>query len=193
MKHVLIIAAMTFGLAGLTGATPAAAASRNFDCSKPANANKTACKPATHVAAPAAKAKVATKAASKSAAPKAKPTIVAAAKPAAKPAARQVTTTQVARNYDCAKAGNANKQQCKTGAARTTVASVTPAPRPAAARPAAARPAAPARRAAAAATSSDNQVAAGAIARCKDGMYSHAARRDGACSRHGGVGTWLTR
>jgi hypothetical protein len=27
-----------------------------------------------------------------------------------------------------------------------------------------------------------------AIAQCKDGMYSHAANRRGACSRHGGVG-----
>lgn len=32
---------------------------------------------------------------------------------------------------------------------------------------------------------------AGAIARCKDGMYSHARNRRGACSRHGGVGSWL--
>ena len=31
----------------------------------------------------------------------------------------------------------------------------------------------------------------GAIARCKDGLYSHAAHRRGACSRHGGVATWL--
>ena len=31
---------------------------------------------------------------------------------------------------------------------------------------------------------------AGAIARCKDGLYSHATHRQGACSRHGGVGTW---
>ena len=30
-----------------------------------------------------------------------------------------------------------------------------------------------------------------AIAQCKDGMYSHAANRRGACSRHGGVGKWL--
>ncbi len=32
---------------------------------------------------------------------------------------------------------------------------------------------------------------AGAIARCKDGMYSHARNHQGACSRHGGVGSWL--
>ena len=31
----------------------------------------------------------------------------------------------------------------------------------------------------------------GAIAQCKDGMYSHAANRRGACSKHGGVAKWL--
>lgn len=30
----------------------------------------------------------------------------------------------------------------------------------------------------------------GSIAKCKDGMYSHAANRRGACSRHGGVASW---
>ena len=30
-----------------------------------------------------------------------------------------------------------------------------------------------------------------AIAQCKDGMYSHAANRQGACSRHGGVAKFL--
>jgi hypothetical protein len=33
--------------------------------------------------------------------------------------------------------------------------------------------------------------AAGATAKCKDGTYSHAASRRGACSRHGGVAEWL--
>jgi hypothetical protein len=32
---------------------------------------------------------------------------------------------------------------------------------------------------------------AGAIARCKDGLYSHARNRRGACSRHRGVASWL--
>ena len=32
---------------------------------------------------------------------------------------------------------------------------------------------------------------ADAIAQCKDGMYSHAANRRGACSRHGGVAKFL--
>lgn len=31
----------------------------------------------------------------------------------------------------------------------------------------------------------------GASAKCKDGTYSHAASRRGACSRHGGVSEWL--
>lgn len=31
----------------------------------------------------------------------------------------------------------------------------------------------------------------GAIAQCKDGMYSHATNRRGACSKHGGVEKWL--
>jgi hypothetical protein len=30
----------------------------------------------------------------------------------------------------------------------------------------------------------------GAIAKCKDGMYSHSTNRRGACSRHGGVASW---
>ncbi len=33
---------------------------------------------------------------------------------------------------------------------------------------------------------------AGALARCKDGLYSHAAQRQGACSRHGGVAQWMS-
>ena len=31
----------------------------------------------------------------------------------------------------------------------------------------------------------------GAIAQCKDGLYSHATNRRGACSKHGGVEKWL--
>jgi hypothetical protein len=31
----------------------------------------------------------------------------------------------------------------------------------------------------------------GSIAQCKDGMYSHAQHRRGACSRHGGVSKWM--
>jgi hypothetical protein len=32
---------------------------------------------------------------------------------------------------------------------------------------------------------------AGAIAQCKDGMYSHSQHRTGTCSRHGGVAKWM--
>lgn len=35
----------------------------------------------------------------------------------------------------------------------------------------------------------DNPV--GAIARCKDGLYSHSQHRRGACGHHGGVASWL--
>ena len=31
----------------------------------------------------------------------------------------------------------------------------------------------------------------GAVAKCKDGMYSHSAHRTGSCSGHGGVAQWL--
>ena len=37
----------------------------------------------------------------------------------------------------------------------------------------------------------EDNNSSGAIARCKDGMYSHARNRRGACSRHGGVASWL--
>jgi serine/threonine-protein kinase len=37
----------------------------------------------------------------------------------------------------------------------------------------------------------DDKNPAGAIAQCKDGMYSHAKNRTGACSRHGGVARWM--
>ena len=37
----------------------------------------------------------------------------------------------------------------------------------------------------------EDRNSAGAIARCKDGLYSHATNRRGACSRHGGVAKWL--
>jgi hypothetical protein len=32
---------------------------------------------------------------------------------------------------------------------------------------------------------------AGAIARCKDGLYSHSQHRRGACGHHGGVASWM--
>ena len=122
MRNALLIITTLMG-AGLIAAAPAHAI--NYDCSKPGNANKTACKgkvpPAPVAAAPAAPAKAA------------------------------VTTTTKSvptRHYDCSKAGNANKAACAGVAAAkpAPVAAAAPArPSPPAAAPAptaASRPAA---------------------------------------------------
>ena len=37
----------------------------------------------------------------------------------------------------------------------------------------------------------DNKSAAGATAKCKDGTYSHSKQHSGACSKHGGVESWM--
>jgi hypothetical protein len=37
----------------------------------------------------------------------------------------------------------------------------------------------------------DDNNPVGAIAQCKDGLYSHAQHRRGACGHHGGVASWL--
>ncbi len=93
----------------------------------------------------------------------------AAAAPAAKPA-----SAHAERNYDCSKAGNANKTACKGVAT-------------AAAAPAAARPAQTASMSKASAA-----VPAGkATAQCNDGTYSESTTRSGTCSRHGGVAKWM--
>jgi hypothetical protein len=39
--------------------------------------------------------------------------------------------------------------------------------------------------------SADDNNPVGAIARCRDGLYSHAQNRRGACGHHGGVASWL--
>lgn len=52
------------------------------------------------------------------------------------------------------------------------------------------RPAAPKTSVAGSGAREDNN-AAGAIAQCKDGMYSHSKNRTGACSKHGGVAKWM--
>jgi uncharacterized protein DUF3761 len=39
--------------------------------------------------------------------------------------------------------------------------------------------------------SADDNNPVGAIARCKDGLYSHARNHRGACGHHGGVASWL--
>jgi hypothetical protein len=200
VKQMLIAIALAAGLS-FVSSTPASAAARNYDCSKPGNANKVACKGTT-----------------KSSMPKAAPATKAPAVTRTTTTATKTTTTT--RNYDCTKAGNANKAACKTaraqtptgksaGAAKTTTTSkatttdctkwynkaramcrtattsspprttVAPAPKPVAAstgKPVAAN---------------ENSNPAGATAQCKDGTYSHAKTHQGACSHHGGVAKWM--
>lgn len=87
------------------------------------------------------------------------------------------------------------------GAAASPSAAPTPPPPPAAAPRAPAPPAqgaAPAGKSAAASTArappnAKNTDPTGAIAKCKDGTYSHAKGHTGACSRHGGVAEWLDK
>jgi large subunit ribosomal protein L22e/Meckel syndrome type 1 protein len=217
MNRLILAVALAAGFS-LASSTPGFAAARNYDCSKPGNANKAACKGAAQAAAkaaakpaPAAAKTPAAKAAAT--APKPASTKVAsttttktattrnydcskpgnankavcksAATTPAKPIAKQTTVATTTRHYDCTKPGNANKQECKVSTASSVTASKPVAtPKPAVAN-AAARPAP---KKAAASTEDHNPV--GAIAQCKDGTYSHARNRTGACSRHGGVAKW---
>ncbi|HEY3696884.1 DUF3761 domain-containing protein [Phenylobacterium sp.] len=128
-----------------------------------------------------------------------------------------------ARNYDCAKAGNANKAACKS-----TVTAAAPAPtaKPAAQAAAArnydctkagnankaacksavtaaapapmAKPAAQASAAAKPAAAATPRMAPAAqagqnTAVCKDGSYSKSLHRSGTCANHGGVANWLVK
>jgi len=179
----LLLAPLVFSTAPAHAATTA----RNYDCTKPGNANKAVCKnaaaakPAT---APATKARNydcskpgnANKAACKSAVTPA-PTVTKAP---------TTTITKTTRNYDCSKAGNANKAVCK-GTATTTTTVSRPAPSAQVSRPA---PAAPATRAPASGQNTNPGGPNGATAKCRDGSYSHSAHRAGTCARHGGVAQW---
>lgn len=182
--------------AALAASPAPAAEARHYDCSKPGNANKAACKGASSAApAPAKPSRTTTSA---------------------------TTTTTTMRHYDCTKPGNANKADCRKagaqtpsgkspGAVKTTTkttstttdctkwynrmrpvcrtssassgprTTVAPAPKPAAAAPATARPT----------NAAANSNPSGATAQCKDGTFSHAKTHQGACSHHGGVAKWL--
>jgi len=186
MNRLILAAALAAGFT-LVSRAPALAAAKNYDCSKPGNVNKAACR-GTVKAAPKAVA--------------AKP--AAAAKPAKapKPVATSNTSRTLTRSYDCTKAGNANKAQCK-GSTKVATSVTKPAPA-AAAKPsmfqrmknAMTGSSAPAAKSAARKTASagpasvEDRNPAGAMAQCKDGTYSHAKARTGACSRHGGVAKW---
>ncbi|MEO5809097.1 MAG: DUF3761 domain-containing protein, partial [Sphingomicrobium sp.] len=218
----ILIPSLLIALAAIGVVAPASASTspRVYDCSKSGNATKASCKAAAASVkvtrkATAAAAKASVKTASKDSPTKVKSTVVTkttterrydcskagnktkaqcktTGMTKAKPIAKQVTTTAVARQYDCTKAGNTNKQVCKTKV--TQRASVS---RPTATARALPRLAAtPVHRTmvqhAAATGNSENRNPAGAIAICKDGLYSHAAHRDGACARHHGVGKWIS-
>jgi large subunit ribosomal protein L22e/Meckel syndrome type 1 protein len=208
MNRLILAAALAAGCT-LASSSPVFAAARNYDCSKPGNGNKAACKSAAASAAKAAAKPAPVKAA---AASKPKTTKVAsttttktvtqrnydcskagnknkamcksAAATLAKPMVKQTTVATRTRHYDCTKPGNANKEQCKVSTSSRQAAS-KPVAMPRAA-PATMRPARMATNA-----SAEDHNPAGAIATCKDGTYSHSKVRNGACSRHGGVAKWM--
>jgi hypothetical protein len=218
LRRVAVIAAL-FAPAAI-GAAPAQAQSepRHYDCSKAGNADKAVCKEAA--AANQAPASDSSDGAKTRHYDCTKPgnadkEVCKAAAANSAPAATQASSDPT-RHYDCTKPGNADKEACKTAAAQPSgsqPAASTPAtaqdcshwydklldackaPGASAATPAsAAKPAASSGGDHAAAThgSRENDDPNGAIAQCKDGKYSHAAHRDGACSDHGGVAKWLS-
>ena len=151
--------------------------------------------------------KKATKAAAKPAAPAAsrKAASTAGAAAGATVICKDGTTSKAGKGA-CSGHGGVDKKATKAGAKAVTptagaaAAKAPAAPPPSApARPAravpAAAPAAAAQGAATAKTaapaSAKNTDPTGAIAKCKDGTYSHAKGHTGACSRHGGVTEWL--
>ena len=81
------------------------------------------------------------------------------------------------------------------GAEVTSKATGAPIPAPATAAPprasARARTRASANSAVVGSGAADDNNPVGAIARCKDGLYSHARNHQGACGHHGGVASWL--
>ena len=126
-----------------------------------------------------------------------------------RPRPRSPTTTR-SHSTTAPRPGNANKPQCKTSPRRMRASKPVVAPKPTIIQrmknsmTGSSTPAPPGSQAAASTPMSpppaqdggsaravEDRDPAGAIAQCKDGIYSHAKGRTGACSRHGGVGKWL--
>jgi hypothetical protein len=171
MNRLILAAALAAG-GSLVSAVPANAATRNYDCSKAGNANKVQCKAGAKAAPAASAAKIAaTQAKANARAEKAQAKATAKAEKAAgvKPAAKTAAAAPPA------KPSLLSRMSSMFGRSSTPA----PAAKPAARRVAAAAPA-----------SVEDRNPAGAIAQCKDGTFSHAKARTGACSRHGGVGRW---
>src|SRR5437763_7888151 len=113
MNRLILAAALGVGCT-LASSAPALAAAKNYDCTKAGNANKAACKGA---------AKAATAAAAK--ATPSKPAAAAAKPSATKVSSTTTTKTVTQKNYDCTKAGNANKAVCKSATPAAPVAKQT--------------------------------------------------------------------
>jgi len=172
MRHLILAAALAAGCT-LASSSPALAAARSYDCSKPGNASKAVCKGGAK-AAPAKATK------SEAKAKPAKAAKVAAVKAAPKPA--KATPAKAApKAAPAAAAAKPTLMQRVGGMFGRNSAAKAPAARPAAASR---------RTASAAPASAEDRNPAGAIAQCKDGTYSHSKTRSGACSRHGGVAKW---
>lgn len=125
-----------------------------------------------------------------------------AAKAAAKAdarAAKQASTEASAATVSCSDGttGKAGRGACSRhgGIAGSVPASAkadapTPRPAPVATARASTRSRASSAPAAPSSGASEDNNPTGAVAQCKDGMYSHSTNRRGACSRHGGVKAW---
>ncbi len=132
----------------------------------------------------------------KKATSQAKKTVKAEAKAAVKEAKASGTTVACTDGTEsnpgrgaCSHHGGVRVAGAATASTMPTPAPVpprvtTPAPAPTVSSPTTTTAAAASRR------GEDNDPS-GAIAQCKDGLYSHAANRRGACSRHHGVAKWM--
>lgn len=196
LRAIIILAAFLAPAALATA--PGAAATRHYDCSKPANANKTACKTSAATVSAATPSRVTTKSVKATTTSRhydctkpgnaTKPACRAAGAQTASgssPGAVKTTTSTSATTTDCTKWFNKARATCRTSKssapARTTV---VPAPRPAPSASTMSTATRPSKSAA-------NSNAQGATAQCKDGSFSHAVHHTGACSHHGGVAKWM--
>ena len=124
----------------------------------------------------------------------------AAEKAAAKTEKKEAKATRAATaraSVACADGttGTAGRGACSRHGGVAGSAAPAPAPQETRPMPAPARARTRARSASAPAAASsgakEDNDPTNALAQCNDGMYSHASNRRGACSRHGGVKSWL--
>jgi hypothetical protein len=119
----------------------------------------------------------------------------AAATKASKAKARADAKAAKAAEKSAAKAEKTQAKQTRAASARSATPAAAPAPE--ATRPMAApahvstRARSSSAPAAASSGAKEDNDPTNALAQCNDGMYSHASNRRGACSRHGGVKSWM--